>query len=160
MFSLKTRGDNGNQFQNLNYREDDRSRSCRVSRRESYADAELLKFIWAQNRLVDKEVLVQLNIGNKAAIRDALEQIHTRSLDSLDNRNSAGKGYPPKSFNEVLLSPKVIQEPTVSLDGENGEGEWTKVTYKKRSPVRNEYRSSSAAIFLHNIPDGATGTEI
>lgn len=160
MFSLKAKGDNGNRFQNLNFQKDDRSGSRMATRRELYAENQLLKFIWAHNRLVDKEVLVQLNIGDETAIRNALEQIHTRSLDSSGIKKSADKGYTPKSFSEILVNSRVREEHTAPLVREKGEGEWTKVTYKKRTPVRNVPRSPIATIFLHNIPDGATGTEI
>ncbi|KAL1832841.1 hypothetical protein ACET3Z_002492 [Daucus carota] len=153
-------GDNGNQFQNLNFQKDDRRGSRRVSRRESYADNQLLKFIWAHNRLVDKEVLVQLNIGDETAIRSALEQIHTRSLNGLGVGKITSKGYTPKSYSEVLVNSKAREDHTDSLVGETNEGEWTKVSYKKRTPVRNVLRSPIATIFLHSIPDGATGAEI
>ena len=43
---------------------------------------------------------------------------------------------------------------------ENNQEEWTKVTYKKKANTNKNVREEKAyLIFLHNIPDEATGRE-
>ncbi|KAL1822527.1 hypothetical protein ACET3Z_009305 [Daucus carota] len=141
MFSLKTNGDNGTHFQNLKISETDRSNERFGSRRPVEADHLLLKFIWAHNNLVDREVLAKLNIGDKSATEEALNQIHFRSL-GIPNTKVAPlneKTFSSKSYREALLNPRAQRE--VSEGSE--EGEWQEVSYKKKRSVKGGGRKQT-----------------
>lgn len=159
MFSLKTKGENGTHIQNLKTSKTDRSNDRSVFRRPVETDHLLLKFIWAHSNLVDREVLAKLNIGDKSAIEEALNQIHFRSLGVSSTKETTlnEKVFSPKTYREVLLNPRVQEKASEGVE----EGEWQKVSYKKKKSAKVGGRTNNVStIFLHNIPDNATGREI
>lgn len=54
-------------------------------------DSLLKRFIRSNKELVDKDILVRLNRGDRMAINEALNQIHWRSLRSRENMDVAKK---------------------------------------------------------------------
>lgn len=105
----------------------------------------------------------RLNVGEKKAIGEALDQIHWRSIEESTNtmagNNKSGifqrVGRRDKTYKEVLSDLK--QEAKNDLD----DG-WTKVSYRKKTSLNQSYRRADQAttIFLHNIPEDTSGRDL
>ncbi|KAL1831657.1 hypothetical protein ACET3Z_001308 [Daucus carota] len=124
--------------------------------KQDVGDKLVNNFIWAHNHLVEKRVLERLNFGDRSAIQDALDQIHARSLD-----DNPFKGV--RSYSEVLKNSEKGHATGFSVGDQPDpkEEEWQEVSYKRRQSARPKqgvnYR---VTIFLHNIPENATGSQI
>ena len=161
MDSLKARGGKNPHFHNLNF---DRNqsvghRTTKVDYRGSSNASEkhLNNFIWAHNHLVDTEILEKLNVGDKAAMEIALEQIHFRSLEMHKAYMGRNSKENTRSFKEILKD-----QGTVEYENEgNLNSGWTQVSYKRKKKIY-EARSDSqvATIFLYGIPEDAKGRDI
>lgn len=123
-------------------------RNSQSGRDWATVDKRLLNFIWAHNDLVDKDILERLNVKEEAAVHEALEQIHYRSLGSTGN-----------TYNNGLGSGKKYSEAVMGFGERNPP--WQQVSHKKTRKTGGRSKLEQiVTIFLHNIPDEATGRDI
>ncbi|KAL1802125.1 hypothetical protein ACET3Z_030772 [Daucus carota] len=158
MASLQHQGDFSGRFQNSNWFPATRRFPASEDRRLQENDRQLNRFIWAHKDWLNRETLTRLNVGDESAIGEALMQIHSRSLGGNKTLfyNNISEG---RSYQDAL---KNTQGPVKgSGKPDNNPNEWTKVTYKKKASVGKAPKGENIfSIFLHNIPDEATGREI
>ncbi|KAL1831177.1 hypothetical protein ACET3Z_000828 [Daucus carota] len=143
-------------FQNSKYSTANRGFIGAGRSRRLDEDKLVKNFIWAHTKWVEKRVLEQLNVGDAKAVQEALEQIHAKSL-------LEGNGGKKQTYNDVLTGAtggKISEKQEYSSQSK-GEDEWQQVTHKRRSgPKRDKIPSDVFTIFLHNIPDLATGKQV
>lgn len=111
-----------------------------------------IKYVWGW---VEKSVLEKLNIGDKAAVQEALDQIHTRSLEENPFRGI-------RTFSEVL-SDRKKGHVTGNNEGQlpHEEEEWQQVSYRKKKANKPKVvNQERVTIFLYNIPENTTGSKI
>ena len=109
------------------------------------------RFIWGHKYWVDRSVLGKLNVGEKGAIQEALDQIHKRSILE---KNGEGK----RSYRGVLVEEHERQDNGFeeAKFKDKVEEPWQTVTYKRKkndAPNSNKMMKEVTTIFLHSKPE-------
>ncbi|KAL1808730.1 hypothetical protein ACET3Z_025720 [Daucus carota] len=94
-------GDYSSGFQNLNLKSANWKGHGGGATGWTREEINITNFIWANTKWVDKQILERLNVGDRAAIISALEQIHWRSLEDKHFREGGAR----KSCGEILRQP-------------------------------------------------------
>ncbi|KAL1810147.1 hypothetical protein ACET3Z_027137 [Daucus carota] len=168
MFSLYGSGDNKT-FQNSNFKTQTARQQFRQRQQRDSDDRKITDFIWAHTKWVNKETLEKLNIGEKEAIGEALEQIHWRSISGISAQKFQASR--PKVEKEEDSNNRTYKEVLknqgnhsgvgqLSNQGSGDEAEWTKVVNRKKVNAAARKKEDPVTIFLHNIPEDTSGAMI